>query len=157
MTNIIKIGDKASEFHLPNQAEKTIGLHDFKGKWLILYFYPRDNTPGCTIEAKDFTCLTEQFSNLNAITVGVSKDSIKSHNNFIAKHKLGIGLLSDPDHLVMEKYGVWQLKKMYGKESMGVVRSTFIIDPQGIIRKPWFKVKAKNHAEKVLAALKDMQ
>ena len=94
---------------------------------------------------------------MNAVVVGVSKDSIKSHNNFIAKHELDIELLSDPDHLIMEKYEVWQLKKMYGRESMGVIRSTFIIDPQGIIRKMWFKVKVKEHADRVLEVLKDMQ
>ena len=109
------------------------------------------------MEAKDFTSLAPQFAEMNAIVLGVSKDSIKSHINFISKQELGIDLLSDPEHKVMEDYAVWQLKKMYGKESMGVVRSTFVIDPKSIIQKVWYKVRAKEHAEKVLAALKELQ
>jgi len=120
-------------------------------------FIRRDNTPDCSLEAKEFTCLVDEFSALDTIILGVSKDSIKSHNNFIEKHDLGIELLSDPEHEVMEKYGVWQKKKLYGKEFLGVVRSTFLITPEGEIAHAWYKVKAKGHAEMVLEKLKDLQ
>ncbi|MFC1898162.1 peroxiredoxin [Candidatus Cloacimonadota bacterium] len=148
-------GDRAPDFELMNQAEDLINLKNFKGKWLVLYFYPRDNTSGCTLEAKDFTCLVDQFKELGVEVVGVSKDSAKSHQNFISKHDLGIELLVDADHKTMEEYGVWQLKKMYGKESMGVVRSTFLIDPKSMIAETWYKIRAKGHAENVLQILKE--
>ncbi len=158
MKNIIlQIGDHAPDFTLLNQSEEDVSLSDYAGSWLVLYFYPKDNTSGCTLEAKEFTCLVDAFSELGAIVIGVSKDSIQSHNNFIEKHDLGIELLSDPDHVVMEKYGVWQKKKLYGKEFMGVVRSTFLITPEGMIAQAWHKVKAKDHAEKVLETLKELQ
>lgn len=153
---MLEIGNKAPEFSLINQDNKSVSLKDFAGKWLVLYFYPRDNTPGCTLEAKDFTCHVDEFKKLEAEVVGVSKDSVKSHNNFISKYDLGVDLLVDENHEIMEKYGVWQLKKMYGRESMGVVRSTFIIDPDGKISNAWYKVRAKGHAEKVLQELKEL-
>jgi len=158
MKNImLQIGDAAPDFTLQNQSEEDISLSYYAGTWLVLYFYPKDNTSGCTLEAKEFTCLVDAFSDLNAMVIGVSKDSIKSHNNFIEKHDLGIELLSDPEHKIMEKYGVWQKKKLYGKEVMGVVRSTFLISPEGMIAQAWYKVKAKGHAEKVLEKLKELQ
>ncbi|MDN5354583.1 MAG: thioredoxin-dependent peroxiredoxin [Candidatus Cloacimonadota bacterium] len=147
--------DKAPEFTLQNQDGEEVKLSDFKGKWLVLYFYPKDNTPGCTLEAKDFTCLVDEFQKLGVQVVGVSKDSVKSHVNFISKQELNLELLSDPDTKVMQKYGVWQPKKMFGKEVMGPVRSTFIIDPQGKIYKAMYKVKAQGHADKVLEILKE--
>lgn len=156
-TKELQIGDTAPDFTLQNQSEEEVSLKDYVGSWLVLYFYPKDNTPGCSLEAKDFTCLVDAFSECGAVVIGVSKDSIKSHNNFIEKHDLGIELLSDPEHEVMEKYGVWQMKNLYGREFMGVVRSTFLISPEGEIAHVWYKVKAKGHAEKVLETLKELQ
>lgn len=143
------VGDEAPRFCLPDQNGEEICLDRFKGGWLILYFYPRDNTKGCTLEAIDFTSNLEELEILGAVIVGVSPDSVKSHRNFCDKHGLKITLLSDPEHGVLKMYGVWQLKKMYGREFHGVVRSTFIIDPDGIIRKVWRKVKVKGHVEAV--------
>ena len=153
----LQIGDKAPDFTLKNQSAEDVSLREYAGSWLVLYFYPKDNTPGCSLEAKEFTCLVDEFSALDTIILGVSKDSIKSHNNFIEKQDLGIDLLSDPEHEVMEKYGVWQKKKLYGNEFLGVVRSTFLITPEGEIAQAWYKVKAKGHAEMVLEKLKELQ
>ena len=132
-------------------------MKDLKDKWIVLYFYPKDNTSGCTLEAKDFTCALEEFEKLNAIVIGVSPDSIESHQKFIAKQSLNLTLLSDPDHDVLEKYGVWQLKKMYGREYYGVVRSTFLIDPEGKIEHIWPKVKVKGHVDDVKNVLIEKQ
>jgi peroxiredoxin Q/BCP len=134
---MLEIGEKAPEFCLPNQDDVEICLRDLKGKWIVLYFYPRDNTPGCTTEACDFTEAMPVFEDMNAVILGVSADSTQKHRNFIAKKELEITLLSDEDTQMMQKYGVWQLKKNYGKEYMGIVRSTFIIDPEGTIRATW--------------------
>lgn len=153
MTEPLKKGDKAPEFTLKNKEGKELSLSDFKEKYVVLYFYPKDNTKGCTQEAIDFSELTDSFKNKNCVILGVSPDSEKSHTNFINKHNLKVELLSDPDHIAMEKYGVWQLKKMYGKEYMGVVRTTFLIDQKGIIKEIWNKVKVKEHAEKVFETL----
>ena len=146
-------GTKAPGFSLLNADEQSVQLEDFRGKWLILYFYPKDNTPGCTTEALDFTALKGEFEKAGAVIAGVSPDSCKRHRNFIGKKGLTIELLSDPEHQALEAYGVWQLKKNYGREYMGVVRSTFLIDPEGSIEKTWGKVKVKGHAEAVLDAL----
>jgi len=140
---MLKIGDKAPEFCLPNQDDVEICLRDLKGKWTVLYFYPKDNTPGCTKEACDFTEKLLKFDDLNAVILGVSPDTTKKHKNFIDKHKLKITLLADTDKKVLQDYGVWQLKKMCGRESMGVVRSTFIIDPDGKIAFVWENVKVR--------------
>jgi peroxiredoxin Q/BCP len=153
--NKLKQNDKAPEFTLQNQDGEDVSLSDFKDRWLVLYFYPKDNTPGCTLEAKDFTCLVDEYKKLGVQVVGVSKDSVKSHVSFISKQELDLELLSDLDTKVMQKYGVWQPKKMFGKEVMGTVRSTFIIDPQSKIYKAMYKVKAKGHADKVLEILKE--
>jgi peroxiredoxin Q/BCP len=144
-----KAGTKAPAFTLPNQNDEKVKLSDFKGQWVVLYFYPKDNTPGCTTEACEFTSGVPAFDKLNAVVLGVSPDSTRSHQNFIAKYDLKFPLLSDPEHTVLEKYGVWQLKKNYGKEYYGVSRTTFLIDPQGKIAKVWEKVKAAGHAEAV--------
>jgi peroxiredoxin Q/BCP len=120
---------------------------------LVLYFYPKDNTPGCTTEAKDFSEYSQQFQELGADVIGVSPDSEKSHCKFIDKHNLSIQLLSDPEHKVIEAYGVWRLKKFMGKEYMGVVRSTFLISPDGKIAQVWDQVRVKGHVEKVLQEL----
>ena len=149
-------GEKAPAFQLPDEKGELVSLSQFKGKWLVLYFYPKDNTSGCTIEAIDFTFRVKDFQRLNAAITGVSPDSCESHKKFMLKHDLGIILLSDSEKSVLSKYGVWQKKKMYGKESMGVVRSTFLIDPDGIVRQVWRKVKVKDHVEEVYAVLKNI-
>jgi len=150
----LKIGDIAHDFVLNNQLGEDVSLGNFKGQWIVLYFYPKDNTPGCTLEAKDFSCLVDNFADLNTKIIGISKDSVKSHRNFTGKYDLKIELLSDQDKEIMKKFGVWRMKKMYGKERMGIVRSTFLIDPQGKINQIWDNVRAKSHAEKVLQYLK---
>ncbi len=134
-----------------------MSLQDFNGRWLVLYFYPKDNTPGCTTQAIDFTSKLVEFHSLNAQIVGISPDSIASHEKFITKHNLGITLLSDPEHQIADLYQVWQLKKFMGKEYMGIVRSTFLIDPTGNIAHIWANVKVKNHAEIVLAQVNQLQ
>ena len=153
----MNIGDKAPDFTLPDQDENNVSLSDFKGKWVVFYFYPKDNTPGCTVEAVDFSAVKADLETKNTVILGVSPDSAKSHRNFIGKKELSITLLSDPDHQAMEPYGVWQLKKNYGKEYMGVVRSTFLIDPEGKLAFAWNKVKAKGHVEKVVEKLTELQ
>ncbi|DAB35849.1 MAG: thioredoxin-dependent thiol peroxidase [Epsilonproteobacteria bacterium] len=153
---MLKIGDNAPELTLPNQDDVEISLRDLAGKWIVLYFYPKDNTPGCTTEACDFTATLPQFDTLGAVVLGVSPDSTASHQKFIAKQKLDITLLSDSTTQIAQRYGVWQLKKFCGKEYMGIVRSTFLIDPEGKIAKIWSNVKVKDHAsevKKVLEAL----
>jgi peroxiredoxin Q/BCP len=147
---------KAYEFCLPNQDGVEICLRDLKGKWIILYFYPKDNTPGCTAEAKEFSELLEEFEQLDAAVIGISPDTPKKHCNFIEKHSLSVTLLSDEKKEVLKAYGAWGKKKMYGKEYEGVIRSTFIINPEGEIVKEYKKVKAKGHAAKVLEDLKEL-
>lgn len=149
----LKIGDMAPGFSLENQDGENVKLSNFKGKWVVLYFYPRDNTPGCTTEAIDFTSVINDFEKLGAIVLGVSRDSTQSHKKFIDKKELKVTLLSDSDHTMMENYGVWQLKKMYGKESMGIVRSTFLITPEGKVTHIWPKVKVKGHVDEVIKML----
>jgi peroxiredoxin Q/BCP len=140
---MIKIGSKAPDFKLHNQDDKQIFLRELSGKWIVLYFYPKDNTPGCTKEACDFTDSLKNFEKLDAMVFGVSPDSTESHRNFIKKHKLKIDLLSDPDKKVHRAYGAWGKKKNYGKEYEGVIRSTFIISPAGKIAEMWNKVKVR--------------
>ncbi len=154
---MLQIGDKAPEFCLPNQDSEEVCLRDLQGSWVVLYFYPKDNTPGCTTEAIDFTALKSEFEKEGATILGVSPDSVKKHQNFITKKELGITLLSDEDKEVLKAYGVWQLKKNFGKEYMGVVRSTFLIDPDGKIAYIWPKVKVKGHAQEVLEKLKELK
>lgn len=153
----LEVGQKAPEFATPNQRGEISKLADFAGQWLVLYFYPKDNTPGCSTEAIDFTALSPQFQQLNAVIVGVSPDSEKSHCRFIEKHNLTIQLLSDTEHQLAEIYQVWGLKKFMGKEYMGIKRSTFLIDPQGNIAYIWSNVKVKAHAEAVLKKLEELQ
>lgn len=148
------MNQKAPEFSLLNEKGEQVQLSDFLGKKVVLYFYPKVMTPGCTTEACDFRDNYESFSELNAVILGVSGDSANRHAKFIKKHGLPFSLLVDEDHAVCEKYGVWVLKKMYGREYMGIERSTFLIDEQGIVVKEWRKVKVKNHIEEVLNYLK---
>ena len=145
----LNIGDKAPTFVLPDQDGKEISLDGFKGKWVILYFYPKDSTPGCTTEAKDFSNVSDDFNKLNAVILGVSPDTVQMHRNFIDKQSLTISLLSDIEHKTLKSYGAWQLKKMYGREYMGVVRTTFLIDQEGNITDIWRKVKVKGHVNEV--------
>ncbi|MBD3798076.1 MAG: thioredoxin-dependent thiol peroxidase [Campylobacterales bacterium] len=154
---MIEVGTKAPEFCLPNQDDVEICLRDLKGKWIVLYFYPKDSTPGCTTQACEFSEAMPEFGNMDAIILGVSADSTKRHRNFIEKQDLSITLLSDESTEVIQEYGVWQLKKNYGKEYMGIVRSTFIIDPKGIVVAAWDKVKVKGHVEAVKEKLSELQ
>lgn len=140
---MLEVGTKAPEFCLPNQDNVEICLRDLKGKWIVLYFYPKDNTPGCTKEACDFTNAEPQFDDLDAVILGVSPDSAKKHQNFIEKQNLSITLLCDEQKELSQSYGVWQLKKNYGREYMGIVRSTFIIDSSGNIAAIWDKVSVR--------------
>jgi len=154
---MLNVGDTVPDFCLPNQDEEEICLRDIRGKWIVLYFYPKDNTPGCTTEACDFTEALPDFEGLNAIILGVSPDSPKKHRNFIEKKGLRITLLSDEEKELCKLFGVWQLKKNYGREYMGVVRSTFIIDPDGKIAEKWEKVRVKGHVDEVKSRLKELQ
>lgn len=151
---MIELGQKAPDFS-SNQDGKLVSLNDFLSSWLILYFYPKDDTPGCTTEAKDFTELSPEFNQLGAKIIGISPDSEKSHCRFTEKHNLLIQLLSDPEHQIAEAYGVWGLKKFMGKEYMGIIRSTFLIAPNGELAYIWKNVKTKGHATSVLKILKD--
>ncbi|MFA6136794.1 MAG: thioredoxin-dependent thiol peroxidase [Sulfurimonas sp.] len=154
---MLEIGSQAPEFCLPNQDDIEICLRDLMGKWIVLYFYPKDSTPGCTTEACEFSEAAPDFSDLDAIIIGVSADSTKKHRNFIEKQELNITLLSDEETNMMQLYGVWQLKKNYGKEYMGIVRTTLIIDPNGVIKALWKSVKVKGHVEIVKEELARVQ
>lgn len=156
MSNIPEVGQPAPDFSTPDQNNNPVSLNDFNGQWLIIYFYPKDDTPGCTTEAKDFTDLHPEFSQFGAKILGVSPDSGKAHCKFIDKHNLTITLLSDPEHQLIEAYGAWRLKKFMGKEYMGVARSTFLISPDGIIAYAWPNVKAKGHGQAVLTKLQEL-
>jgi len=151
-------GIAAPDFALPDAEGRLARLSDFAGRWLVLYFYPKDLTSGCTVEALEFTALVPQFAALDAAVVGVSRDTPATHTKFIDKNALTVSLLADAEHGVHAAYGAWRLKKAYGKESVGAVRSTFLIDPQGVVRRAWPKVaKAAGHAQAVLAALTQLR
>lgn len=154
--NGLEEGQAAPEFCLQDTKEQTICLNQFKGKWVVLYFYPKDNTSGCTLEAIDFSNAYERFGKQNVAILGVSPDSVKSHCNFAEKHDLKVQLLSDPEHVTLTQYEVWALKKMYGREYYGVERSTFMVDPDGVIQKIWRKVKVKGHVDDVFEAIKQL-
>ncbi|WJY27669.1 MULTISPECIES: thioredoxin-dependent thiol peroxidase [Sporosarcina] len=147
-------GMHAPEFSLRNERGETVSLSDFAGeKYVILYFYPKDATPGCTLEAQSFSESHSDFEDINAVILGVSPDGEESHLKFSNKYNLPFSLLADPDHTAAEQYGVWKLKKSFGKEYMGVERSTFLIDPTGTIVKEWRKVKVDGHTDDVYRAL----
>lgn len=154
MAQELNEGAKAPAFTLPTDDGGKIRLSELKGQNVVLYFYPKDSTPGCTTEALDFTAMMPKFKRANTAVIGISKDSIASHCKFRDKNDLKIILASDEKGEVVEKYGVWQLKKLYGREFMGIVRSTFLIDANGKIARIWPKVKVKGHAEEVLEAAK---
>ena len=150
---MLEVGMKAPAFTLPDKDGNLVSLSDFAGKRVVLYFYPRDNTPGCTRQACAFAGAYEEFKRIDAVVIGISKDSVASHQKFAEKYNLPFILLSDPELAAIQAYGVWQEKKNYGKVSMGVVRSTFVIDENGIIEKVMPKVKPDTNAEEILTYL----
>ena len=150
---MLEVGMKAPAFTLPDKDGNLVSLADFAGKTVVLYFYPRDNTPGCTRQACAFAGAYEDFKKINAVVIGVSKDSVASHQKFAEKHGLPFILLSDPELTAIQAYGVWQEKKLYGKVSMGVVRSTFVINENGMIEKAMPKVKPDTNAAEILEYL----
>ncbi|WP_262327319.1 thioredoxin-dependent thiol peroxidase [Carboxylicivirga litoralis] len=150
---MLKEGDKAPIFKGLNQDEKEISLNDFSGKKVILYFYPKDNTPGCTAESCNLSESYDELTSKGFEVIGVSPDSIASHQKFIAKHSLRFNLIADTEKEILQQYDAWGLKKMYGKEYMGVLRKTFIIDENGVIIKIFEKVKTKDHTNQILAEL----
>jgi peroxiredoxin Q/BCP len=149
-------GDKAPGFNLPVDGGGSIKLSDLKGRTVILYFYPNDDTPGCTTEAIDFTSALPEFEAAGATVIGISPNTIESHQKFKAKHKLGIILAADPDHKVLEAYGAWGEKMMYGRKMIGVIRSTVMVGPDGRVARIWPKVRVKGHVDKVLEAVKEL-
>ncbi|WP_303926632.1 thioredoxin-dependent thiol peroxidase [Subdoligranulum variabile] len=154
---MLEVGTKAPDFTLLDKDGNTVSLADFTGKRVVLYFYPRDNTPGCTRQACAFAQNFEDFRRQDIVVIGISKDSVASHLRFAQKYDLPFILLSDPELQAIQAYGVWQEKKLYGKVSMGVVRSTYIIDPQGLIEKVMPKVKPDTNAAEILAYLAEKQ
>jgi peroxiredoxin Q/BCP len=148
----LKIGDKAPEFLLEISQDKKVSLGDLKGKYIVLYFYPKDDTPGCTLEAIDFNELLNEFNSLNTVVLGISRDDLKSHGKFKDKYNLKFNLGSDIDGQTCSKYSVWVEKSMFGKKYMGIARTTFLIDPNGKIEKIWPDVSVLGHAQEVLAS-----
>ncbi|MDH3668225.1 MAG: peroxiredoxin [Paracoccaceae bacterium] len=147
-------GEPAPDFDAPADGAKTVSLAGLKGKKVVLYFYPKDDTSGCTREALDFTAMARDFEAAGASILGVSKDSVKKHDKFIAKHGLGVTLVSDEEGDICERYGTWVEKSMYGRKYMGIERATFLINETGQIHRVWRKVKVPGHAEEVLAAVR---
>ena len=152
----LNIGDPAPDFTLPRDGGGDLSLAALKGKIVVLYFYPKDDTSGCTIEAKDFSCLTKEFSEAGAVVIGMSPDSAKSHAKFRSKHDLSVELASDESKETLQAYGVWAEKSMYGRKYMGVVRSTYLIDRNGKVVKIWQKVSVPDHATEVLNAVRSL-
>ena len=152
----VKVGDKAPGFKLPQDGGGELSLKELKGKAVVLYFYPKDDTPGCTMEAQAFRDRVKDFKKAGAVVVGASKDSVKRHDNFKAKHKLPFALVSDADGALCAAYGVWVEKKLYGRAYMGIERATFLIDGKGVVREAWCNVKVKGHADAVLDAVRKL-
>ncbi|KQQ58896.1 alkyl hydroperoxide reductase [Rhizobium sp. Leaf311] len=150
----LAIGDKAPDFTLPRNGGGEINLASLQGKAVVLYFYPKDDTSGCTVQALDFSAMGADFEAANSVVIGISPDSVKSHDKFAAKHALTVMLASDEEKTVLETYGVWKEKSMYGKKYMGVERTTYLIAPDGKIAKIWSKVKPAGHAQIVLEAIR---
>ncbi|MEY4389387.1 MAG: hypothetical protein RLZZ167_23 [Pseudomonadota bacterium] len=153
---MIKENSKAPNFNLPSSANNNFEINKSLKQYLVIYFYPRDNTPGCTNEAKDFSKLYKEFKKLSCEIVGISKDNIESHKKFISKFKISFQLLSDEKMIALKKYGAWGEKSMYGKKFMGIKRTTVLINPKGKIIKIWNNVKVKDHAAEVLNAVKEI-
>ena len=150
---MLKIGEKSPNFTLPRDGQGSLSLSDYNGRIFVIYFYPKDDTPGCTKEAIDFTQNLTKFNAIGTSVIGVSKDSVTKHDKFIAKHNLEIPLLSDITVQMCEDFEVWKEKSMYGKTYMGIERTTFLIDGDGIIREIWRKVRVKGHVDAVLSAV----
>lgn len=150
------IGKPAPDFKLPATGDQTLALRDLRGKHVVLYFYPKDNTPGCTTEGQEFRDLHGKFSRAGAVVLGLSRDSLKAHENFKAKHDFPFALLADTDEAVCRRYDVIREKNMYGRKVLGIERSTFLIDKASVLRQEWRKVKAAGHAADVLAAVKTL-
>ncbi len=153
----VRLGKAAPAFTLPDQTGAPVRLTDFAGRWVVLYFYPKDDTPGCTTEACEFTDGLAAFEDLDAVVLGCSADSPESHRKFVGKHRLGVTLLSDADRSVMTAYGAWGEKTMYGRTTTGVIRSTVLIDPHGNVAFHWPKVRAAGHAGKVREKLAELR
>ena len=153
---MLKINSKAPNFILPSTSNDSYSLKDSTGKYIVLYFYPKDDTPGCTIETNDFNKLLPKFKKLDCDIYGISKDTIKSHNKFREKYNIKFDLLADEEIKVLKKYKVWAKKKFMGREFMGIIRTTFLIDKKGKILKTWENVKVKDHAQEVLETLKNV-
>jgi peroxiredoxin Q/BCP len=154
---MVETGTKAPSLTLPDAAGKTRRLSEFAGQWVVVYFYPRDDTPGCTREACDFTAGLAGLSKLDAVVLGVSPDSPESHAKFAAKHRLGVTLLSDPTHATIEAWGAWGEKTLYGKKSVGVIRSTVLVDPKGKVAWRWPRVRVDGHADAVRAKIAELR
>jgi peroxiredoxin Q/BCP len=152
---MLNVGDQAPPFTLKNEAGEDVTLAAFRGKPVILYWYPRDDTPGCTTEACGFRDAYREFAHAGAVVLGVSTDDVQSHAKFKSKYNLPFTLLSDPDHQVAQQYGVWGTKKFMGRESEGIHRVTYLIDEQGLVKQVWPKVKPEGHADEILAALRN--
>ena len=150
------VGDIAPDFELETDSEGTIRLSDFRGRKVVVYFYPKDNTSGCTQEAKDFSERIADFEKADTVIIGISPDTVRKHANFRAKHDLKVILAADPERKAIEAYDVWKEKSMYGRKYMGVERSTFLIDREGRIARGWRKVKVKGHADEVLQAAREL-
>ena len=151
------VGRPAPSFALPDADGRSVSLADLRGRWVVVYFYPKDDTPGCTIEAQEFTALAGQFADEGAVVLGISPDPTERHQRFRDKYGLTVRLLSDPDHQVMEAYGAWGEKTLYGRTTVGVIRSTVLVNPDGLVAAHWPKVRAKGHAEKVLQKLRELK
>lgn len=156
MVGMLSAGDKAPAFALPGDEEQSVDLSGLKGRKVAIFFYPKDDTSGCTQEARDFQALASDFAAAGCVVLGISPDTLKSHAKFKAKHQLAMNLLSDESKQTLEAYGVWQEKSMYGRKYMGVERSTFLIGPDGRIVRVWRKVKVPGHAAEVLQAAKEI-
>ena len=153
---MITLGNAVPDFEISSTGDKTVKLSDYQGHYLIIYFYPKDNTPGCILEGQSFRDNIEKFTALNTVVVGVSRDSVRIHEGFKCKQQFPFDLLSDADEKLCELFDVIKLKNMYGKQVRGIERSTFLVDPQGLLVREWRKVKVKDHCEQVLQALHEL-
>ncbi len=154
MNEILKLGQQAPSFSLPRDGGETVSLADYAGEKLVIFFYPKDNTPGCTKEAIAFSEAKQMFLDANTQILGMSADTVKRHDNFVSKHSLSVALAADPELETLKNYGVWVKKTMYGREYMGIVRTTILINTDGTIAQIWHKVKVKDHVDAVLEAAK---
>ena len=153
----LTLGSPAPNLDMPSTGNKTVNLSHYRGRFVVLYFYPKDNTPGCTQEGRDFRDHWEQFEALNAVVLGVSRDSVRAHENFKSKQEFPFDLLSDPDESLCRQFDVIKMKNMYGKQVRGIERSTFLIDDKGVLRNEWRKISVKGHVAEVLQVLSELK